>query len=117
MDRVLLVNSHKELGDAMETLLSLKGFESRCTTSEENFMNIINEFAPSIIILNMVMANNDSFEICQSIRRLDSENKIKLILLGKPSYFTKRLHAFKLTGMLSNPFAIEDLFSLLENKN
>lgn len=114
MKRVLLVNNNKELEGVLETLLKLKGFESRSTQSSKDLVKIISEYRPEVIILNLMMANRNPIEICEDIRSIGLFNCIKLILFGSSKHFKRKLRNMNVLGFLSSPFAVDDLLYLLQ---
>ena len=117
MKKVLLVESHEALLDAMETLLNLKGFSSMITGKYENIMPMVISDKPDIIIMDTCLQNEDGRLICRRIKEHPAANDIYVILSSASSKNLKDYKNYKADGILKKPFEIHEFMDILSMVN
>lgn len=117
MKKVLLVERHEALLDAMETLLDLKGFSSIITGDYENIMSLVISDKPDIIIMDVSLQNEDGRLICRQIKENPESNDICVILFSTSSQNLKDYRHYKADGILKKPFEIHEFMDVLALAN
>ena len=101
-DKILLVDDEKDIVDLLEETLCMDGsYEIRRAYTGGDALRICNEFAPDVIILDIMLPDIDGLEVCRQIRgfsycsilflssRDDDIDKILGLSGGGDDYITK----------------------------
>ena len=101
-DKILLVDDEKDIVDLLEETLCMDGsYEIRRAYNGGDALRICNEFAPDVIILDIMLPDIDGLEVCRQIRgysycsilflssRDDDIDKILGLSGGGDDYITK----------------------------
>jgi len=67
--KILIIEDVKELADLVTLYLSREGFETRAVESAEEGFNVIEEWEPELIILDINLPGMDGLEFLQKFRR------------------------------------------------
>lgn len=65
---VLLIDDDVELTELISDYLSSNGFTVRCLHHGETVINVIEEFQPDVILLDLMLPGIDGLTICKNIR-------------------------------------------------
>ena len=66
--RVLLVDDEKYILEFLSYNLTKEGFEVMTCNDSMSVLNLIEEFRPSLILIDIMMPNRDGIETCEAIR-------------------------------------------------
>ena len=72
-----------------------EGFEVRTAEDGEKAIQVIREFKPDLIILDLVMPYRDGFEVCQRVRALPESRRTPVIILSMKEKEQDALRAFE----------------------
>jgi CheY-like chemotaxis protein len=105
------------LMDDLEDLYVLQSAESG-----EEALQIIPEFYPDLILLDIMMSGIDGYEVCRRIRADNHYNAIKIILISGRAMEDERQKGFAVGAddYVTKPFEVEELVGkihLLDNNN
>jgi len=108
--KILLVDDEPNILDFLELGLQNEGFEVRKTQDGMTAINLIKDFQPHVVILDVMMPGMDGFEVCQLIKKMDNiavimltardevDDRVKGLTLGADDYMVK-------------PFSFEELLA------
>lgn len=116
--KILIVDDEKIFAEFLETILGLEFNEVEVKVSLNGFDAGIQlkEFKPSIVLLDLMMANIDGFQICQQIKQdpslkhirviamsgnANAKNKQKIIKVGAEACLEKPINVAELTKQLN----------------
>lgn len=68
LNRILLVDDEKDILEFLSYNLIKEGFEVKTCTNGSSALKIIEEFRPSLIVLDVMMPGMDGIETCEIIR-------------------------------------------------
>lgn len=68
MARVLVVEDEPKLAELLRTYLEAAGFEVRCEADGGRVMHHVREWAPSLVLLDLMLPGRDGLDICREIR-------------------------------------------------
>jgi two-component system OmpR family response regulator len=111
--RILVVDDENSISELIATSLKFVGFDVRTASSGAQALQIAQEFKPHALILDVMLPDQNGFEVCRQIRNVghnigvlfltakDSvEDKIAGLTIGGDDYVTK-------------PFSLEELVARL----
>jgi two-component system response regulator VicR len=99
--KILVVDDEKPIADILEFNLKKEGYEVHCVYDGNEAIEIVEEFQPDLILLDIMLPGKDGMEVCREIRKKydmpiimltakDSEiDKVLGLELGADDYVTK----------------------------
>jgi len=79
--KVLIVDDEPNIVISLEFLMAQNGFHVRTARSGEEALEIVAEYFPDLILLDVMLPFRSGFEVCQTIRANKDYSDIKVILL------------------------------------
>jgi len=111
--RILVVDDETSISDLISTSLRFVGFDVRTAATGSQALTVAEEFKPHAIILDVMLPDQDGFEVCRQIRnegvnvgvlfltaKDGMEDKVAGLTIGGDDYMTK-------------PFSLEELVARL----
>ena len=66
--RILVVDDESSISDLISTSLRFVGFDVRTAATGSQALSVAEEFKPHAIILDVMLPDQDGFEVCRQIR-------------------------------------------------
>ena len=66
--RVLLAEDDRSVRDALVMALELEGYEVRATNDGEQALDVLDAFAPDVVVLDVMMPTVDGLTACRRLR-------------------------------------------------
>ena len=80
-NRILLVDDEKDILEFLSYNLKKEGFEVATCTNGQMALNILDEFKPNLIVLDVMMPGMDGIETCDTIRSNSNYDHILITFL------------------------------------
>ncbi len=108
--RVLVIEDDPNIVDLVRSNLLARGFEVEVSETGQGVVGLVDDYEPSIVLLDLMLPGVDGFEICRELRQRSSigvivvsarageGDKVRALNLGADDYLTK-------------PFGIEELLA------
>ncbi|OPX83872.1 MAG: Alkaline phosphatase synthesis transcriptional regulatory protein PhoP [Pelotomaculum sp. PtaB.Bin104] len=108
--KVLLVDDEPSILQFLELGLQNEGFEVQTATDGMTAINLVKEFHPHVVVLDVMMPGMDGFEVCRMLRKTENvavimltardevDDRVKGLTLGADDYMVK-------------PFSFEELLA------
>jgi DNA-binding response OmpR family regulator len=90
---VLLIDDDPDVGVMMRTLLRGQDYQVRAVESGEQGIQACRERLPDVIILDLVLPEMDSWQVCNQIREFSDVPILTLSNLGMPRRLARALEA------------------------
>lgn len=81
--RILLVEDESDVLRVNEQYLIRKGYEVLCADTLHKARNLIWEYPPDLILLDVLLPDGSGFELCESIRKISAAPVIFLTCMGQ----------------------------------
>jgi len=81
MARILIVDDEPNIVLALELLMKREGYEILTVDDGQKVFEVVKEFSPDLILLDIMMPKMDGYEVCQRIRADASLKDISIIML------------------------------------
>ena len=116
--RVLLVEDSQFQATFYAKTLESVGMKTRITTNHLKIIQILNEFNPDLILLDMYMPSCTGLELAKVIRQMEKFVSIPIVFLSAETDKDKQLHAMSLGGddFLAKPIKPEHLISAVSSR-
>jgi len=121
--RVLIADDEPNIVTSLEFLMEANGYEVRISRDGEDALEQVAEFAPDLILLDVMMPVMNGFEVCQKVRENPAWHEVKILMLtakGRDTEASKGL-ALGADSYVTKPFSTRELVAevqkLLEDGN
>jgi len=116
--RVLLVEDSRFQATYYAKTLESVGMQTRITTNPLKIIQVLNEFNPDLILLDMYMPSCTGMELARVIRQMEKFVSIPIVFLSAETDKDKQLHAMSLGGddFLAKPIKPEHLISSVSSR-
>lgn len=103
---ILLVDDEPSNLRLLEDLLESAGYQTRSAASGEEALNIVQEFTPDLVLLDVMMPELNGFEVCDRFRQHRTLNTIPIIFLTALDDEESKLEAMEKMGddYITKPF-------------
>jgi DNA-binding response OmpR family regulator len=109
--RVLIADDEANIVMSLQFLMESAGYEVRTVGDGDAALQVLREFQPDLVLLDVMMPRRNGFEICQAIRETPGLERIKVVMLtakGREIDAEKGL-ALGADAYVTKPFATKDL--------
>ena len=101
MKRILVVEDDAALARVLRDNLTFDGFDVQCVTESSTALQVVREFAPDLVVLDVMLPGMSGFELCGLLRqrgrtpiiiltaRGQKADKLRGLNLGADDYITK----------------------------
>ena len=109
---VLVVEDDKFISNAFKTKFESEGFTCKLAFNGEEALEILQDFVPSIIILDLVMPVKNGFEVLRAVRQDARLKEVPVIVatnLGEEQYIVKAKEMGANDYILKSELSLSDL--------
>ncbi len=103
-DTILLIEGKRAEIPSFAAELQKKGFDVECAPSGSEGLALLEEIAPSLVVVNAASLRSNGVRICQALRSKDSQLPIILILTQKQNFSKDSANV-----ILRLPFTVQKL--------
>ena len=114
--KILVVDDDLSMDKMLVFLFETKGFDVRYASGGAQALEILKDFMPHLIILDLMMPDIDGFEVCRRIKEDDNLKHIPIIALSAlPSKIHKdRAMSLGADAYIEKPFVSRNLIDTVE---
>jgi two-component system phosphate regulon response regulator PhoB len=111
--RIAIVEDEAELAALVEYNLVRNGFQSRILPGTSGTLQDLEAWKPDLIVLDVMLPDNDGFEICRQIRRSSSISRVPILFLTARSDEVDRVLGLEIGGddYITKPFSPRELIA------
>ena len=115
MKRILCVDDDQEILDIYEIILLSEGYVVKTSISPVDIIQLILEFDPNLIMLDINMREINGLEVCKEVKSyIDSKNTPVIIISSDDSIHTA-VCDFGASAIILKPFQINDLIETVKH--
>jgi DNA-binding response OmpR family regulator len=117
-DKVLIVDDEPNIVISLEFLMEQAGYAIDVARTGDEAIARIGEFAPDLILLDVMLPGMSGFDICQVVRQTPEWEHIKIIMLtakGRDVEVSKGL-ALGANAYITKPFSTKALLAEVANQ-
>jgi DNA-binding response OmpR family regulator len=111
--RIAIVEDEAELAALVEYNLLRNGFVSRILPGTSGTLQELEGWKPDLIVLDVMLPDNDGFEICRQIRKSSSIARVPILFLTARSDEVDRVLGLEIGGddYITKPFSPRELIA------
>jgi DNA-binding response OmpR family regulator len=109
--KVLIVDDEPNIVMSLEFMMKKEGFEVATAGDGEAALARAGEFAPDLVLLDVMMPKKSGFEVCEALRADPARAGMKIVMLtakGRDTEVAKGL-ALGADAYVTKPFSTKDL--------
>jgi DNA-binding response OmpR family regulator len=109
--RIAIVEDEAELAALVEYNLVRNGFQARILPGAVGTLQELEAWKPDLIVLDVMLPDNDGFELCRQIRRTGSMSRTPILFLTARSDEVDRVLGLEIGGddYITKPFSPREL--------
>ncbi len=114
--KVLIADDEPNIVASLEFLMRQKGYDVRVAHTGEEALRTVGEFAPDLVLLDIMMPRMSGYDVCQKLRENPACQGVKIIMLsakGRDVEVTKGM-AVGADAYVTKPFSTRDLVAKVE---
>ena len=111
--KILIADDEPNIVVSLEFLMKQKGYIVRVVTNGEDALHAVGEFAPDLILLDVMMPLLSGYDVCQKVRENPAWSGIRIIMLsakGRDVEVNKGM-AVGADAYVTKPFSTKDLIA------
>ena len=111
--KILIADDEPTIVVSLEFLMKQKGYAVRVATNGEDALRAVGEFAPDLILLDVMMPLLSGYDVCQKVRENPAWSGIRIIMLsakGRDVEVNKGM-AVGADAYVTKPFSTKDLIA------
>ena len=113
VQRILVVDDESSISELVATSLKFVGFDVRTASSGSQALQIAQEFKPHALILDVMLPDQNGFEVCRQIR--SEGQKVGVLFLTAKDSVEDKSAGLTIGGddYVTKPFSLEELVARL----
>jgi len=114
--RVLVVDDEPNIVTSLEFLLQDAGFEVRTALNGQEALEQTAQFAPDLILLDVMMPVLDGYEVCQRLKSDPKTRAVRVLMLSAKGRDVEIAKGLELgaDAYMTKPFATRDLLAKVQ---
>jgi DNA-binding response OmpR family regulator len=111
--KILIADDEPNIVVSLEFLMRQKGYEVKTVGNGEDALRSIAEFAPDLVLLDVMMPRLSGYEVCQKMRENPAWAGIRIVMLsakGRDIEVSKGM-AVGADAYVTKPFSTSDLIA------
>ena len=116
--KILLIDDNLENLQLLASLLEIKGYTIRRTTSGRMALKYAQLQLPDLILLDINMPNMNGFEVCQQLKSLTATSEIPVVFVSAMDRTQDKVKAFEIgaADYITKPFREEEVLMRVRNQ-
>ena len=108
---VLIVEDEKNISFALTHLMKRQGYDVQVAQDGEEALSMVEQSAPHLMLLDVMMPKADGYEVCERIRANPAWKSIKIIMLSAKGsgIEVEKGMALGADAYVTKPFSTRDL--------
>jgi len=109
--KILIADDEPNIVVSLEFLMKREGYDVRVAANGDEALSQVAEFAPDLVLLDVMLPRRSGFEVCQQIRANAAWRDMKVVMLtakGRDTEMQKGL-ALGADAYITKPFATKEL--------
>jgi len=113
LQRILVVDDESSISELISTSLRFVGFDVRTAATGSQALTIAEEFKPHALILDVMLPDQDGFEVCRQLR--SEGHTVGVLFLTAKDTVDDKIAGLTIGGddYVTKPFSLEELVARL----
>ncbi len=112
--KVLIVDDEIAIGKVIETVFKNKGHETRWVENADNIVQVVEEFKPDVVLLDVNMPGKSGFDALKELREWGYDKPIIILTILSQDSNIDRAYEIGATDYITKPFSLKYLVRKVE---
>ena len=113
MAKVLIIDDDPDVRILMDSLMKQQGYEVETASHREEAMDKLEEFQPSVVLLDVLLSGSDGREICQEIKTNSNMQHIPVIMFSAHPGAADNIESYGADDFITKPINTDALLEKL----
>ncbi|WP_207427700.1 response regulator [Pedobacter sp. SYSU D00535] len=114
--KILLIEDEDNVRETIDLLLTTAGYQVRASATGKNIFEIIGDFNPDLILLDILLDGVDGRDICRDIKANSMTASVPVIILSAVPEIYNAIMDVGANDIVSKPFEGSVLLSRIERQ-
>lgn len=114
LKRILILDDDLDTLEAIKEILTYSGFEVRTSPSSDYLNEIIAEYDPHLLLIDMLLKGKNGGDICKELKLSDKTSDLKVILISAYPGLSGSHKKYLCNDFIAKPF---DMNVLIDKVN
>jgi CheY-like chemotaxis protein len=112
---IMVIDDNEDILYMLQAMLKIKGYKVSIKMNMEDIETTINQLAPDVILMDMLLSGADGREVCRKLKANPAFAAIPIIMISAhPEAKTNCLEAGA-NFFLEKPFEMSEIFEVVSN--
>lgn len=114
---IIYIEDEQEMIDLVRLILSRKGFEVKGAIGGQQGLDMILEYVPDLVLLDLMMPDMDGWEVYQQLKADEKTKDIPVIVVTAKAQSIDKvlgLHIAKVDDYIAKPFSPQELLNSVD---
>lgn len=116
MARILIIDDDPDIRTVMNILLKKQGHEVATAAREEEALEKIKQFNPSVILLDVLLSGADGRKICMDLKQNEATKDIPVIMFSAHPGAADKIHLYGADDFISKPVNADRLLEKISRQ-
>jgi DNA-binding response OmpR family regulator len=111
MPKVLIIDDDPDVRTVMNVLMKKQGYDVATAFNKEDALSKLEDFRPSLILLDVLLSGTDGREFCREIKQKEEMKNVPVIMVSAHPGAAENINSYGADDFVSKPI---DTVSFLE---
>ncbi|HTM90874.1 MAG TPA: response regulator [Flavisolibacter sp.] len=111
MPKVLIIDDDPDVRTVMNIVMQKQGYEVATAFSKKDALSKLEDFQPSVILLDVLLSGTDGREFCREIKQNEEMKNVPVIMVSAHPGAAENINSYGADDFVSKPI---DTVSLME---
>lgn len=111
--KIAIIDDDPDILEALNLVFEIEGYQTKTTLKGEETSQIVSEFKPDIILLDVLLSGKDGRVICKDLKQNLQTKAIPVIMMSAHPDAKKTVMEVGADDFIAKPFDVNKLFSLI----
>lgn len=116
MAKVLIIDDDPDVRTLMDVLLRKQGYEVETASRKEEIVEKLQQFHPSVILLDVLLSGADGRQICKDLKENQRTKNIPVIMFSAHPGAADKIDSYGADDFISKPLNAEILLEKLDKQ-
>ncbi len=109
MTRILIIDDDPDVRTVMNVLMRKQGYEVETASRQEEALEKLHSFQPTIVLLDVLLSGSDGRELCRTIKASEELRHIPVIMFSAHPGAADNIASYGADEFISKPINTETL--------
>jgi DNA-binding response OmpR family regulator len=116
MARILIIDDDPDIRTLMNILLKKQGHEVETAARREEALEKVEQFNPSVILLDVLLSGADGRKICMDLKKNEATKEIPVIMFSAHPGAADKIHLYGADDFISKPVNADRLLEKISRQ-